>query len=267
MIDAAVAAAVDAAQQAATAAVQQAVATQNGQWATALDQLMSDLYPRVVNLEQSNAMLQQELQSARTREEKAVWDAARWKDRVEALEQYLPMFESRLAELSWEAREEATRRAAEAVGVEKVAAAPVAAPAPDPVSVVEPGWTPVAEEAAKEAWFAKLQMPPWGKKAGVAAAPERETADVREAAAKSAAESAKAAADLDEEDCDVNPFLPKEATRHRSATNAAEKPMPTAGPNADEARSTEATGEGADAGEAAGEEVSPGGQATRLPQA
>ena len=299
MHDAAVAAAVVAAQQAANAAVQQAVNTQNGQWASALDQLMSDLYPRVTTLEQSNAYLQQELQSARARQEMAERDSARWRARVEALEQYLPMFESRLEELSHddyiraadaESREKAAKHFAEAAAVEREAAAPVAAPAPvpepEPAPAATPAPTPVAEDEARAAWFTKLAdgLPSWPKKAGVMSVfPEREAADAREAAdsreavdsreaagsreavdsreaaareaAAEAAKAAKAAADLDDEDCDVNPFLPKEASRGRSGASAAEEPTPTAELSADQAGPTEPTGEGANAGEAAGEEA------------
>ena len=131
-----------------------------------MDQALSALYPRVDRLEQSNQRLQQELASSWAREEVARRDAADSRARVEALEQYLATFESRLNE--------------------------------------------VVPDAAREA-----------AKARDAAA--REVANAREAAARAAADKAKVAAELDEQDCDINPFLPKEATESRREASGQEE--------------------------------------------
>ena len=57
----------------------------------------------------------------------------------------------------------------------------------------------------------------------------REAATAREAAAREAAsKSAKVAADLDEQECDVNPFLSKEATVSRRGTSRPPAPTPSA---------------------------------------
>ena len=75
-----------AAERRAKEAAQQAAAAESQRWASGLDQAMRDLFPRLTNLERSNGMLQQELQSARIREEAARQDVARSTARIQALE-------------------------------------------------------------------------------------------------------------------------------------------------------------------------------------